>query len=93
MLWCAGVCSLVLCWRLLVRCSVGLVGCIHFFVFFGASRVGAGGFGGGGGVRWGLWCLWCAVVGGVCAVLVVLLAFGGFQVCARPVAAWFLVAA
>ena len=30
MLWCAGVCSLVLFWRLLVRCSVGLVGCIHF---------------------------------------------------------------
>ena len=87
MLWCAGVCSLVLFWRLLVRCSVGLVGCI---LFFGASRVGAGGFGGGGGVRWGLWCLWCAVVGGV---WVVLLAFGGFQVCARPVAAWFLVAA
>ena len=91
MLWCAGVCSLVLFCRLLVRCSVGLVGGIRFLLlFFGASRVGAGGGGGGGGVRWGLWCLWCAVVGGV---WVVLLAFGGFQVCARPVAAWFLVAA
>ena len=31
MLWCAGVCSLFL--RLLVRCSVGLVGCIHFIIF------------------------------------------------------------